>query len=80
MSSAVSFSRVPNDDAYFVHDRMSTLRASGVVYKTEWGHWSVIPHTERDGDPDRKLFQTRREAAHALTRFIDTGDRDWIYA
>ena len=39
--------------------------------------WLAIPPNE-EVDGTRYGYQTRREAAYALARYADTGNRDWI--
>jgi hypothetical protein len=82
MSALLTFSALEGDGIYAVHDRLSGLHTIGKVSKVYRGRsafiWCALPVSEKfDGTP-RKGFSTRREAAYALARYVDTKNREWI--
>lgn len=79
-----TFTKLPGSEGmYFVKDRMSNLVSIGMVAKINDAGgqvtWAAAPVGEKFAGQRRKGFATRGRAASALARFVDTGNRDWIY-
>ena len=72
-----------SDGIYFVNDNLAGGRRIGRVARVG-KLWIATPEGTEFGGP-RKAFATRRDAAYALSRYMDTvrdgnEDRNWIYA
>lgn len=83
MSNVISFSALTDPaGSYAVHDRLSSVYTIGRVAKVYRGRsafkWCALPVGEHWDGTLRKAFDTRREAAYALARYVDTGDRRWV--
>jgi hypothetical protein len=79
MKSLYTYTKVGNADGiYLVTDKLSTLRYIGKVARVDPSRvWIAVP-TGEPFDGRRHAFQTRAVAAHALARFVETGNREWI--